>query len=31
VAGVGHSIVVRIGNHMLLQAPLWDSVVRSWG
>jgi hypothetical protein len=30
-AGVIHSMGCRIGTHMLLWAPSWDSVVRPWG
>jgi hypothetical protein len=31
VARAGHSTVGRIGTHMLLRVPPWDSLVRSWG
>jgi hypothetical protein len=31
VAGAGHSMVGRIGTHMLLWVPTRDSLVRLWG
>jgi hypothetical protein len=31
VARAVHSIGGRIGTHMLLCVPSWDSVVRTWG
>jgi hypothetical protein len=31
VARVGHSMIGKIGTHMLLWVPSWDLVVRPWG
>jgi hypothetical protein len=31
VVEAGHSMVGRIGSHVSLWVPRWDSVVRSWG